>query len=314
MRFARLLFFIGAAVLAVSFGLSAQAGGVSVGSSSLIGALDYSDTFTGTDFGGLPDRDAAGGWPLSAVDYPSPGNGVFGEGLAVESTYGNPARSWVDGAWSIARDGTALNGESIYPGDSGAGSATGMTQTGPWGSDWGIGYGLRDRFVLQFDAVQVRDRVDLTFGSAVDSIWGADNVTVFVRSTDNPLGYAQITLFNPTIGEVNTGLTSGTLAGQWYNYAVLVDIPERTVEVFVDEVSRGVIDIDAMGDAFAALTLSNAAVNVGFYGYTGENTPRSDRFWTDNFQVGSAIPEPGTAAMLLGGLVGLMGILRKRRA
>jgi len=269
---------------------------VPVGSSSLIKVLDYSDTFTGTDFGGLMDRDAMGGFPLSAVDYHGagvPGNGIPGEGLAVENCYGNPARSWSDWVWSIARDDTVSPGGTWgYPGGSGAGTDTGMTQTGGYWGDWGIEYGLRDRFVVQFDAVQSTDRVDIIFGGVRDNLFNPSNIGIFFRTTGTTT-VAEVGVYNVTVGEYPTDLQSGIMyANEWHNYAALVDVPARSIEVFIDEVSRGEIRLDdiinpnTLERPFAGIALSGAAVSVGYC------TSDGDRFWSDNFQVGSPDP-PG---------------------
>jgi hypothetical protein len=267
--------------------------GVPVGSSTLIGRLDYSDSFTRTDSGGLPDRDGAGGYPLGAIDYPV--NGTPGEGLALENNYGHAARAWPDAKWSIATDSTVSSGAAMrYLGGSGAGSDTGMTQTGGTGGDWGFTYGIRRDFVVQFDATQTTDRVDITIGGVAGTISAPSNLSIFFRISEHA-AHPEIGIYNsgPGIGEVNTGLTSGIpWIGEWHNYAVHFDLDQRSLEVFVDEVSRGTINLNTVGGGkFANLTLSNAAVSVGY------NAP--DRFWSDNFQIGAPVgyvPEiPGDA-------------------
>jgi len=257
-----------------------QAAGVPIGSSSLIKVLDYSDSFTAYEFGGLEDRDGTNGYPLSTVDNPI--DGTPGEGLAVENCYGNAARAWSDSKWSISKDANPINGVTVYPGGSGAGSDTGMTQTGGYHAMWGIEYGLRDRFVVQYDAVQTTDWVGIGFGDIKDGIFVNENVTFLFRLQGN-LEYPETGIYNQAIGGVDAGLPSAvTYANEWHNYAALIDIPERTAELFVDEVSIGTIDFDTVAEgAFAGVTLSNATVNVGFWTWDG------DRYWTDNFQVGS---------------------------
>jgi hypothetical protein len=64
-----------------SIGPATQAAGVAVGSSTLIGTLDYSDTFTGTDAGGRPSRPF-----VPAVQPP--------EAYIVENSYGKPSISF----------------------------------------------------------------------------------------------------------------------------------------------------------------------------------------------------------------------------
>ena len=83
------------------------AAGVGVGSSSLFSTLDYSDTFTGTDAGGRPDR------PYIAAVQPAPA-------YVVENNYGNPPLSFQIGAgFSFAADGTGtpgfVDGDPAYP-------------------------------------------------------------------------------------------------------------------------------------------------------------------------------------------------------
>ena len=124
---------------------------VSVGSSSLIGQLDYSDSFTIGGGGATAARQA---YPAQTFPLPA---GVE----AVENNYSSPAASWPSDAWSIATDGAVNPGAFGYPGGSGAGTVDGFTQRGG-GGDWSIAYGQRDVFVIQSDFVQLTDRVDFT--------------------------------------------------------------------------------------------------------------------------------------------------------
>ena len=230
---------------------------------------------------------------MPTIDYPE--NGTPGEGLAVENNYGHAARAWPDFQWSIATDATVNSGTTMrYLGGSGSGSDTGMTQTGGAGGDWGIAYGTHRNFIVQFDATQTSDRVDVTVGGVAGTISDPSNLSIFFRISEHA-SYPEIGLYNPGpgIGEVNTGLTSGIpWIGEWHNYAVHFDLDQRSLEVFVDEVSRGTINLNTVGGGkFAGLTLSGAAVSVGY--------AAPDRFWTDNFQIGTPVgyvPEiPGDA-------------------
>lgn len=278
----------------------ADAAGVAVGNSNLIGQLDYSDTFTGTDAGGAPNR------PYIAAVQPE-------AAYVVESTYGNPAVSFQIGAgFSFAGDvaGRALvDGVPNYPfglapNASGAGSDTGITQTGG-GVDYGLNYGLRDRYVVQVDAVQVGDRIDISSGAAV-GIFAPNSLSVFFRGD----GSGNASLFNGAVDTAiqgiiptfNTGIAG---AGQWYNYAVRYDIPGREIELFVNENSVGVIDLTTFAGGIYQ-NFSNAVVGAGAGLAGGEN-----RTWTDNFQVGSVIPEPGSAVLALFGLLTLAAVRRR---
>lgn len=278
----------------------AGAAGVAVGNSALIGQLDYSDTFTGTDAGGAPNR------PYQAAVQPP-------EAYVVESVYGNPTVSFEIGAgFSFAGDdmnralvdGVPAYPFGIAPNASGAGSDTGITQTGG-GVDYGLPYGLRDHYVVQVDAVQVGDRIDISSGDTV-GIFATNSLSVFFRGD----GSGNASLFNGTldtpiqsiIPTFNTGISG---AGDWHNYAVRYDIPGREIELYVDEVSVGLIDLTTFAGG-TYQNFSNATVGAGAGLAAGEN-----RTWTDNFQVGSPIPEPAAAMLALLGFAGLAA--RRRR-
>jgi hypothetical protein len=228
---------------------------VSVGSSSLIGTLHYSDSLTiGAGAPVLARTTYPGTFPLSAAV------------AVVENVYGNAARSWSTSAFSIATD-TAVSStaDSPYPGTSGAGSATGFTQSGvtpgAW-LDWSIFYDLSNDFVIQFDAVQMKDRVDVSIGNTGGNLAGAGNLTIFFRPATQ--AYPQVSIYNHGVGEFNTGLTSGiATAGQWNNYAVRVNIPAQTITVYVNQTSRGVINLATLNGGAYAPFLINDYVGIG---------------------------------------------------
>jgi hypothetical protein len=279
--------------------------GVPVGNSSIIGTLDYSDTFTGTADGGSNSFRV-----YAPALQPAPA-------YAVENTYGNPAVNFQTqgqgpgvGEFSFAADGPGLpglvNGSPAYPGSSGAGSATGFTQTGN-GTDYGILFGLRTRYLVQVDAVALDDRIDITTGGIPGTIFQGNSLSIFFRGD----GSGNASLFN---GSLDTpiqahipGFTTGlTNDNQWHNYGVLFDQAARTIELFVDEQSKGVIDLTTFAGG-TYQNFSNAAVGVG-----GGMGPGENRLWTDNFQVGAPVPEPASMLMLSAGVAGLL--LRRRRS
>ncbi|CAN5206245.1 hypothetical protein BH23VER1_BH23VER1_33690 [soil metagenome] len=274
-----------AAVVLIPLG-HVSAAGVAVGNSSLIGQLDYSDTFTGTDAGGQPNR------PYIAAIQPP-------EAYVVESTYGNPSTSFLGAGFSFAGDNDPDNqgfvaGTNPYPladapNASAAGSDFGFTQTGG-AVDYGIPYGLRDEYIVQFDAVTVPDRIDISSGSEVGifspnslSVFfrgdGSGNASLFNGATDTPIQ----SLF-PTF---NTGIAG---VGMWHNFAVRYDQPDQEIEIFVDEISRGTFDLTTFAGGIYQ-GFSNAVVGGG--GSPGSG----NRVWTDNIQVGAVIPEPSTAGL-----------------
>lgn len=262
--------------------------GVPVGQSSLIGPLDYSDTFTQTEQGGPPDRPST-----PAIQPPA--------AYVVENTYGNPAANFQSqglgagqASFSFASDGPGLvDGNPAYPGSSGAGSDTGITQTGG-GVDYGLTYGLRDEYFVQVDAVAVGDRIDITSGGIPGTIFQPNSLSIFFRGD----GSGNASLYNGTtdtpirnhIPEFDTGITG---PGEWHNYAVRFDQTDSEIELYIDEVSVGVIDLTTFADGLYQ-NYSNAAVGAGSGLAGGEN-----RTWTDNFQVGAVVPEPGALALLV---------------
>jgi hypothetical protein len=280
----RLLF---ASVTFLAAGIASYAG-VPAGSSSLIGAYDYSDSFTLTSHGGIAGR----------VDNVFP---VGLPGINLENNYGSPAQSWQNSLWSLNTDASPYPGSS-YPGSNGAGSATGITQTGG-GWDGSFGYGLRSNFIVQFDSVQAIDRVDIFTGNT-GNIGGG--LSIFFRNQGNPGGHPEIGIYNG-VSELNTGFTSGIAApGLWHNYAVRFS--PTALEFYVDEISRGVLDL-ALFNGGSFLGYSNQFIGVGNTGSTASaGFPIS---WSDNFQVGAAVPEPGSISLLLFGGA-LMGLRRRR--
>jgi hypothetical protein len=285
---------VSAANAAVSTGAGGQ--GVRVGQSGLIRQYDYADPFTGSADGGVnPNRPYVPA-VQSAAAY------------AIEQTFGHPATNFHSpnqGAgvaeFSFASDTQGrVGGESpAYPGASGAGSDTGFTQTGG-NVDYSVPFGVRTRYLVQADAVTSGDRIDVTSGPAQEGIFQPNSLSIFFRATGGLSLYNGST-DNPVPG-FDTGLRGG---GQWHNYAVLFDQDAKTLEMFVDEQSRGTIDLTTFAGGLYQ-NFSNAAVGVGGGLGNGEN-----RIWTDNFQTGGvAAPEP-TSLALAG--VAALGILARRR-
>src|SRR5204862_7374340 len=90
-----------------------------------------------------------------------------------------------------------------------------------------------------------------------------------------------------------------------HNYAVLFDQDNKKVQLYVDEILKGTVDLTTFnGGSYANFT--NGAVGVGA-GLSGDN-----RTWTDNFQVGAPVPVPEPSGVAL--VAAVAGVLGRRRA
>jgi hypothetical protein len=274
--------------------------GVAVGQSALIDQPDYADSFT------LSSGARAN---LQPNQFPLPA-----AALALEVTPAGHPMSWSPDLWSLSNDTSVLaDGQSPYPGGSGAGSAGGFTQTGlndpSQAFDYGIEYGLRDDYMVQFDAVQTADRVDITSSSARDTGGSApDSLSVYFRADDS-VNPAKIDIFNGTHDNVvlagpdgNSGnpVQTGTRIGQWNNYAVRFDRADNTLDIYVNQKLLTHLDLTTFAGGIYQ-SYSNAAISVGGRVGTDSSNP-ADRFWSDNFQVGppaSSIP-PGGVGVAVG--------------
>ena len=170
--------------------------------------------------------------------------------------------------------------------------------------------------LVQVDATQPPDRVDITSGPTPGTIVQGNSVTVFFRGPqwagnathgNNLSIFSQINGVNtdtplrgqPGFEDFSTGLSDSPRA--WHNYAVRFDQADQEIEIFLDEVSLAVIDLNTFAGGIYA-GFSNGAVSVG--GTAG------DRIWTDNFQVGAPVPEPGSLAVAS---LGLLFLAARRR-
>jgi hypothetical protein len=276
---------------------SVSAAGVVVGSSTLIGTLDYSDTWT-----------VGAGATVTARQSYVPGSFPPSAGvLAVENTYGNLSRTW-DVPGSLVTDTAGIvPGTPTFPGGSGAGSATGFTQAGlpSSGLAFGMAYDIRSKYVVQWDAVQTADWVGVVTGGNTITFGAINNLLVYFKPTGS--GDASIHLFSSGIGDKTTGFTTSVTTGSWNNYAVEFDLPNKSLSFYTNQNLLGHVDLTTFdGGSFsnlAGLATTNDRIGLAVSG-AGAN-----RLWTDNFQVG--VPEPSTSA-LLGGF-GVLALLRRRR-
>ena len=133
----------------------------------LIAQVDYSDTWTANS----PTR--AG----SCLLLSDP------ESLRVEQCHGNPPRSWVFCTQTVMTTWPGDNSPVPWPGHKVPGSKSGFSETiCTWDGYFGFEYGLRDDFVVQFDAVQTDDRINITIGDKPATIGAPQSLSVFFRA------------------------------------------------------------------------------------------------------------------------------------
>ena len=216
--------------------------GVAVGKSALIGNLDVGDTFT-TGLGG----------DYRATPYTA--TWTTKNTLEVESKRSLTWKMPGGALWALTSAKNSSN--PAYPGETKAGSATGVTGNGQSDVAWGIRHGTRRQFVVQFDAVMPTDRVTLLFGPGATNgavgIFVGNTLSVFLRTAGAKP--QSVGLFrSDTKEEVDTGLTSTLDAkeqGRWHNFAAKVDLDKQTIQIFMDEVSLGTLDVGALAPGFS---------------------------------------------------------------
>lgn len=240
---------------------------------ALMDIVDYSDTFTVAEYGGVPER-ADGSYNTGRPAYD------------VENSYGNPAATWTPQTNfsfnSIASSYGA--GPVILPGATGnPGAESGMAQSG--GDDFSFAYGLRSNYVVQTDAfLSPFDRTDISsvpFPGA--GIFSAPSLSVFFRRDSS----GAIGLFNGSFETTVTDafgepLRTGIDDDNWHNLAVNFDQAGGRLRIWVDRVLKADLDLATFaGGAYA--NYSNAAVGAGGYGcdWGGGRV-----LWFDNFLVG----------------------------
>jgi hypothetical protein len=240
----------------------------------LIGQVDYSDTWTANS----PTRSGS----YLILQDPT--------ALQVEQRHGNPPRSWVFSRPTALTTWPYDNSPVPWPGHEVFGSKSGFTEAGIAAELYfGIEYGLRDDFVVQFDAVQTDDRVNITIGDAPATIYGDRQLSVFFRTPGRE--FPQVGLHTKALGEIDTGIRSGVPeAWRWHNYAARFNLREKRITVWVDRRLLGEVDLTLVPHSsdtanranWSNLRLSNRFVTVGAY-----RLKEPSRTWTDNFRVGS---------------------------
>lgn len=230
----------------------------------LINTVDYSDTFTVAEQGGVPER----------------ADGSFNQGppaYDVEDSHGNPTSTWTP--YNHFSFNTGLGSTCCgYPtNDGNAGASSGVAQSG--GEDFSFSYGLRTNYTVQLDGILPPDRLDIiSVPAAGDSIFTANSLSVFLRKSPGNIGLFNGVAESPILVD-GSPLQTGITDSNWHNYAVNFNQDAGTIAIFVDGARLAEVDL-ATFQGGAYLNYSNGAVGAG----------GTFVLWADNFQVG----EPGT--------------------
>jgi hypothetical protein len=264
----------------------ATSSAVLIGQSALIGDLDYADSFTLTGTNGASSSQRVNGL-APGFDQPA------GTNLNLEQTFSNPVTSWAPARLRF------FSGADTLVGTNDDFALTGEVAT--------FGYGLRSNYVLQVDAQLTGDRFNFTTSPiSTSAITAAGAISIFIRPTDVAL--PSVGIFKPGEGELDTLLDTGILNADnsYHNFAVNFNHVDNLIEVFVDELSIGIVDLDTFDGGAYSLPAGNAQ----FVGVGGSVEPM------DNFQVGSVAVVPEPASIALWSLLGLSGfglVLRHQR-
>ena len=271
---------------------AAALAGVPVGKSDLMGSPDYADTFT------------------VGPNGRAEGSAATGDSL-VETANGTPPTVWMASKNSFSfNSGHNLDvvaPASPNPGDSGAGSATGILQQGgPFGragicyNDTGAGWGkpLRDHFVVQADLVLNDNVVWIGVGTrpSLSPTVDSHGLAVLFRAEDGQFASSGISLLRPGVGEVKIAdCVPGVTKDAWANLAV--EFAPDSLKVYVNEkLVAKVPDLRKVdGKDFSGY--GHSMIGMGWVPASEDAAkPEGDvRFWADNFQVGPAKGDPAPA-------------------
>lgn len=250
----------------------------------LIKTVDYSDTFTVAEYGGIPER-ADGTYNTGSPAYD------------VEDCHGNPIATWTPSnnfSFNTGLGSTCCG----YPTNEGNdGAASGLAQSG--GGDFSFAYGLRTNYVIELDAILPLDRLDISsVPSPGAGIFSSPSLSVFLRA-DSVAGTPHPAF--PVTGLPGIGLYNGSLEtavldpggnlvrigiddAKWHRFAVHFNQDEGYLRIFADGRLLTRIDLTTFAGGLYR-DFSNAAVGAGGAGYDFSRRV----LWIDNFSVG----EPG---------------------
>lgn len=246
-------------------------GGVAVGESTLVGDLMWSDTFT------IAGRCADGYYSPVGQNAESRVDHVYAlERAAGGTQWRRPA----DFSFNTPTSAVAEYGGNSVGND---GAAGGFAQSGGGPNALALFRGvLPSRVIFQTDARFTCNCLWIATCNSDIPMCANSFIVKFPR-----YGTSAISIAVYGGADVPTGLTTGVADANaaWHNYAVIFDRNAQRVEVFVDEVSRGVVDLAGLGLAMKA---DDSLIGFGYPGYVG---------WVDNVQAG--VPTDGGSDLAL---------------
>ena len=223
--------------------------GVPVGQSHVVGDLMWSDTFT------VGTRCESGHYSNVGGD-----NARCDPAYMVEHAVG--ATQWrrpKDFSFNTPADAVSQYSQNNTGND---GALTGFAQSG--GGVMSFRGILPSRVAFQMDARATCASVSIaTYSTELPYAASSFQVKFY--------GTWAVKLAAYGAAEIDTGLTTGltSLNTQWHNYAVIFDRGAQRVEVFVDEVSRGTVDLGPLGVAMKA---DDPCIGMGCAGYVACTT------------------------------------------
>jgi len=236
---------------------------------SLIGAVDYADTYT-----------------INSARTVGLFNDNSGGAYNVEICGTNAPAAWIPYSFTFTTPASSSDPTILGAAVGNAGASTGFIQSG--GNDCGFAYGLRSNYVIQLDCILPDDRLDITMQPSFGGMFDAKALNIFLRrdSSVRNYGMAGIGIYNVSVGENAVYDANGQLVltgvddNNWHNFAVNFDQLNNKLYIYVDRVLKTTVDLNTFRNGNYK-TYSNTSAAWGGASRDGHD------YYIDNFQVGA---------------------------
>jgi hypothetical protein len=237
---------------------------------SLIGTVDYRDTFT-----------------TNSVRTAGLFNDNSGGAYNVEDCGTNALTAWIPyGSFTFSTPEISYDPAMLGAALGNLGAPTGFIQSP--GADCGIYYNLRSNYVVQLDCILPDDRLDFTMQPSYGGMFEATALNVFLRRDSSVRNYGMvgIGIYNVNLGENGVYDSNGQLVltgvndNNWHNFAINFDQLNNKLYIYVDRVLKTTVDLNTFrGGSYKKYSNVSAA--------WGGATRNGADFYIDNFQVGA---------------------------